>query len=97
MLTVVAMKLITTESSRYLLDEDAETVTRYPGSASETANWPIADLRLDGEEIKLISFVEPVIGQPMLLLLDVRRDGVVTARYTTPVLSVEVVRYGRED
>lgn len=47
-----------------------------------------ADLRRDGEAIKLLQIVEMQVGRPGLLLLDVRRDGVLTVRSTTSVVSI---------
>jgi hypothetical protein len=49
-------------------------------------------LRRDGEQIPLMAFESLVVGERAKLLLDVRGDGIVTVRRTTPVLSVAPLR-----
>lgn len=47
-----------------------------------------AELRRDGEAIKLVRVIAMQVGRPGLMLLDVRRDGVLTVRSTTRVVSI---------
>lgn len=49
---------------------------------------PVAQLRLDGEQIPLLRIGTLKIGQRGELWLDVRRDGIFTLRLTTPVTSI---------
>ena len=73
---------VTTESdSVYVLDMDAMTLTRQPGEDAE-------NLRKDGTVVPLLKVVTLREGASMLLAIDVRGDGVVTYRFTTPVVSV---------
>lgn len=75
--------LVYTSASTYLIDMDARHVTRCAGQVPE---WPAAVLRRDGDTIPLLQVLETVTSaRPMRLVLDVRGDGVVTVRETTPV------------
>lgn len=49
---------------------------------------PAAELRRDGEAIKLISIIELQVGRRGLMLIDVRLDGIPTLRDTTQVRSI---------
>ena len=78
-----------------LMDDADETmwITRVsdPGSPG---GWS-ERLRRDGERMRLLTAEPPVIGQPWLLVLDLRQDGVQTYRLTTDVVSVhEAHEYG---
>lgn len=77
------MTEVTTETGTvYLIDNEAMTATRlidHPGR-----------LRRDGEAIRLLQTVSPVVGESMVMLLDLRRDGVTTVRTTSPVVKIEV-------
>lgn len=76
--------LIETESgSRYEFDLEANTVRRVPGDEA-------SQLRKDDEVRPLIRIPHPpVVGKPFVFVLDVRGDGVDTARTTTPIVSIE--------
>lgn len=67
------------------LAEDQRPTPRY-------AHLSAAELRRDGEAIKLIKIVEMQVGRPGLMLLDVRLDGVLTARGTTCIVSISRLR-----
>lgn len=58
----------------------------------EYAQLPAADLRRDGEAIRLLKIVEMQVGRRGLMWLDVRLDGIPTLRGTTPVLSITCLR-----
>ncbi|MEY9777208.1 hypothetical protein ABH915_002816 [Arthrobacter sp. MW3 TE3886] len=49
---------------------------------------PAAELRRDGEAIKLLNVIEMRVGRRGLMLLDLRLDGIPTLRGTTEVLSI---------
>ncbi|MFE4229967.1 hypothetical protein ACFRJ8_19000 [Arthrobacter sp. NPDC056886] len=49
---------------------------------------PAAELRRDGEAIKLLKIIELEVGRRGLMWLDVRLDGFPTLRGTTQVLSI---------
>lgn len=49
---------------------------------------PAAELRRDGEPIKLLNIVEMQVGRCGLMWLDVRLDGIPTLRGTTEILSI---------
>lgn len=79
-----------------------------PGGVSEVARLPrqeeqaserdlIADLRRDGETLVLegISCLE--VGQDAAFWLRVRKDGVLTLRRTTTVISIEKLEEETED
>lgn len=85
---------VTTETSIYLLDLDAKRVTRVPdagaGPPAGFSPAAIAALRRDHESVPLLKLITCVVGEPMRMLIDLRRDGVCTLRTTT------VVRHLRE-
>ena len=80
---------VTTETSLYLVDLDAQLVTRVPdaGAGSPPGSSPvaIASLRRDYEPVTLIELIECQLDRPLSMLLDVRRDGVPTLRVSTQV------------
>lgn len=83
--------LVTTETSSYLLDLDAQTATRYPGTGTgNDMDHLVADLRRDADAIPLLG-VTCTVGKLMVLALDLRGDGVLTARLTTAVTRIEPV------
>lgn len=51
-------------------------------------------LRMDGDEIPLLAIGNLTVGERAQLVLDVRGDGVVTVRETTPVLSIRQLSGG---
>lgn len=85
--------IVLTETSKYIIDHQACTATRVDGyGAGLVADLPevyVAALRMDREPIPLLGMSKPVVGEPMSLLLDIRRDGVLTVRTTTVVREVE--------
>jgi hypothetical protein len=52
------------------------------------AHLPAAELRRDGEAIRLLKVIEMQVGRRGLMWLDVRLDGILTLRGTTEVLSI---------
>lgn len=90
--------LVTTETSTYVLelgDTGTGSLVRHVGegggAALEAAELPppiAVNLRGDGERIPVVWAVGPVVGEPWVLLLDVRRDGVPTLRRTNIVRHV---------
>lgn len=82
---------VRTATSTYVLDLNESTLSRYP-SRTAPQGWPSpAQLRKDGEHIPLLGFSTIAVGRPMLLILDIRRDGVQTVRQSTEVISIENV------
>lgn len=78
--------LVETVTASYVLDMDARTVVRRP---KERAQWSPAELRKDEEIIPLIKVAWSASeGYPLQLVVDVRGDGVLTERTTTPVQRV---------
>lgn len=73
---------VTTESGTvYELDPRAMTAVRLRSGEAE--------LRRNGEQLRLLGWPTPTVGQCLELQLMVREDGVPTVRRTTPVLRVE--------
>lgn len=87
---------VTTETSVYLLDLDMKQVTRVPDAgAGPPPGWspaPIAALRRDHESVPLLKVITCTVGEPMRMLIDVRRDGVCTLRTTTVVRHLRQLR-----
>ncbi|NQW87519.1 MULTISPECIES: hypothetical protein [unclassified Frigoribacterium] len=76
--------LVTTMSgSRYRLNLKAMTAARFPDS--DECN----PLRRDADERPLLGLTEPVVGHPMILVLDLRGDGIETIRETNIVTLLE--------
>lgn len=73
---------VTTEASVYDIDLVAMTLTRHAGADA-------SDLRKDGETVPLIEVVSCEVGHRGVFLVDVRGDGIATARYTTLITSIE--------
>jgi hypothetical protein len=63
------------------LQNDRQPVPRYD-------HLPTAELRRDGEAIRLLKIVEMQVGRRGLMWLDVRLDGIPTLRGTTELLSI---------
>lgn len=76
-----AVRVRTVSGTTYLLDPHPRTVVRLPGEEA-------GELRRDAEPIPLLRWPAPVVGEPMVLLLRIRDDGIPTVRTTTPVLHV---------
>jgi len=51
--------------------------------------FPTDPLRKDGEDRPLLGVSEIAIGSDMILILDVRGDGIPTRRWTSPVIMFE--------
>lgn len=83
--------IVATESGSYVIDLKNETSIRTPRKDVEAADVYAADLRRDNEEVKVISLVSLQVGEPMVLVLDIRQDGVETLRQTTNVQSITEV------
>lgn len=79
--------LLVTESSSYLVDFDEKTVTRSPGKGGGAILLDpppaVAELRKDGQPIRLIDFGGVEIGKSVVMALDLMDDGFVTPRITT--------------
>lgn len=91
---------VTTETSLYLIDLDAGLVTRVPDAGAGTlpglSPVAIASLRRDHEQVTLIKLIECELERPLRMLLDLRRDGVVTLRTTTCVREIRPLGPGSE-
>lgn len=75
--------LICLDEPRHVIRLAADT-----DPVGEYAALETSVLRQDGEEIPLIGLGDLAVGRRGLLVLDIRRDGTVTYRGTTPVLSI---------
>jgi hypothetical protein len=76
----------TLSGSHYMLDFDRMTVQRTPDPDDEDEE---KNLRKDGDELHLFGVTEIAVGSGMVLLLDVRGDGIPTRRWTTWVTRIE--------
>jgi hypothetical protein len=78
---------VTTETSVYRLDLDANLVTRVPDAGAGTppgmSPVSIASLRRDHEPIALLELLECEVGAPLRMILDIRLDGIATLRVST--------------
>lgn len=54
----------------------------------EDEAWLVSRLRQDTEPIQLLQLRNLAVGESMVLVLDIRADGVLTVRPTTPVTSI---------
>ena len=72
--------IVETENSIYEIDTEAQVVVRKPRAEA---------MRRDGEEVPILAIEELTIGQPLIMLLAIRWDGVPTVRITSPVIKVE--------
>lgn len=90
--------LVTTETSTYVLELDEAgtgSLVRHAGEgdgpAPEATELPppiSVNLRRDGEHIRVTWAGAPAVGQPWVLLLDVRGDGISTIRLTNIVRQI---------
>lgn len=79
------MIVYTETGSTYLIDQDDATVMRFAGTPGKTGTQ-----RRDGELVPLLLMHrEPVVGEPMVMLLDIRGDGIQTERITSRVAGIE--------
>jgi hypothetical protein len=88
-----AFKIRTSSGSLYRIDLTTEprTIVRLAEDLPPTDNYSHlvpSELRMDAEEIPLIGIVRLAVGQRGEMWLDIRGDGVLTIRDTTPVLSI---------
>lgn len=82
--------LTTASGSQYLLDLDERTIARFQAHAFDPdRSWPTALLRRDTEAIRLVQLLDCRVGASLLATIDLRRDGILTLRNTTPLLSIE--------
>jgi hypothetical protein len=81
---------IQTETSVYIVNADTMTLWRRPGGAGslDRTTTEHRPLRGDGEFVRLLYRPQVVVGQPAVLALAVRSDGVATVRQTTLVCHV---------
>jgi len=91
--------LVETETSSYLFDFDDRTVTRYPGvgAGASEGELPVSYLRRDGEQVRLLELARCTVGERLIAVLDVRRDGVVTVRESTFVVTITRVDPGLDE
>lgn len=83
--------VVTTMTSTHVVDLDAMTVTRRPGTGTSLDEWPVSDLRRDETPVPLVAIERLELGHEMIFWLRIRDDGVLTVRTTTPVVSIEHV------
>jgi hypothetical protein len=76
--------LVETEASYHLIDLDARTVTR---TRIGERGFEPSHLRRDGSEINLVD-VDASVGSGMILILDLRGDGIPTVRLSTDVVRI---------
>jgi hypothetical protein len=83
---------VTTETSTYVIDLDAGHCVRVPDAGlGQVPGMPpaqVAAMRRDHEPISLVAVVKAEVGHPLLMVLDVRRDGVPTVRRSTVVRQI---------
>lgn len=78
--------ILTTTGSLYLLHLSNRTQMRVRFDDDD-----LAVLRRDGELVDLLRLIRVTVGAPMVLWLDIRRDGIPTLRTTSPVVSIRGV------
>lgn len=83
--------LVTTETGSYVLDFINSTATRKPRKEVSSTEVYAATLRRDDEAIDVEQIVNLNLGERMVLLLNLRQDGVLTERTTTIVQSIEEI------
>lgn len=77
---------VRTETSAYLLDLGEMFAQRFPGKPA--GDVLVSYLRRDEDKIELIEIMMLELGEPMVLVLNLRGDGVVTIRATTLVQEI---------
>lgn len=88
-----SFRVLTSSGTLYLisLDSKPRTVVRLAEDLPPTDDYSHLNpfqLRMDGDEIPLIGIIQLAVGQRGEMWLDIRGDGVLTFRDTTPVLSI---------
>lgn len=72
----------------HLLDFESGSATRLPAAEGPVPDFEVAGLRRDGEAVPLLWVGGIEVGEPLVMLVQVRADAVTTVRQTTPVVSV---------
>jgi hypothetical protein len=90
---VKGLFVVLTETSRYVVNFDERWVRRCAGDGvgpdpQEKTPPLLAQLRRDGDTIELLGMDLMEVGLPMVMYLNLRRDGVVTMRRTTNVMKI---------
>lgn len=72
------------------LEGNRSWVVRHPGVEAPSVKLlgDVSQLRLDGLRVPLVGLFELHVGRPAVMMLDVRRDGVLTSRWTTPIRAI---------
>jgi hypothetical protein len=79
--------IVQTETAAYVLEGCHKGIlTRYPREGNH--DYDVAQLRMDGERIPYQVVGEITVGERVQFLLEIRDDGVLTHRTTTPVVSI---------
>jgi hypothetical protein len=87
--------VVTTLTSRYLLDLDLHQLVRRPGQGDpgrfgwDSGPPAVSTLRRDDDVVTLHSVAHCHLGESLVVLLDLRGDGVVTIRQSTQVVSID--------
>ena len=82
---------VRTKTSAYVLDLDEMTCARYPGMGvgTDDPDFLVVARRKDDVAVPLLALEQLELHESMIMYLDIRQDGVVTMRSTTPVMSCE--------
>lgn len=80
--------VVTATDSRYRIDLDNNTATRFPDPHEPD---PSKHLRQDETKRPLLGLAAFQIGHDLVMVLDVRGDGIPTVRRTTTVISWEQI------
>lgn len=87
---------VRTQAATYLISLDESTLARYPAPSSATGFPPPSELRRDATKIPLLALLQCRVGRCLIVLLDIRGDGVETTRISTDVVSIRNVRQDQE-
>ena len=85
--------MVLTETSKYVVNFNESWIRRCAGEGigpdpAEERAPVLAQLRRDGDTIELLDMRVMEVGQPMVMFLDIRRDGIETLRRTTNVMKI---------
>lgn len=82
----------TASGSAYIIHlDEPRYIVRLPEESLPEAEYVddrVARLRLDNSKIDLVKIDSLVVGEPGRLWLNIRHDGVLTYRTTTPVITI---------
>lgn len=78
---------VTTETATYIVNFDEKTLQRTPAQDAPEGT-AVSQLRKDTESVPLLELLRCNVGEPLVALIDVRGDGVVTARQTTHIQQI---------